>query len=305
MIKRTLFIGNPCFLSLKDNQLIVEFQEKDRENASIPVEDIGILMLDHYGIKLTSALITALQSNNTVIISCDKKHHPQGYMLPLQSHTNFTEKLWYQIEAGEVLKKNLWKQTIAAKIYNQAMVLGMLGIENGNMIAWSRKVKSGDVDNLEARAATYYWENIFGTDKAFRRRRFGEPPNNLLNYGYAILRAVVARSLVGSGLLPALGIHHSNRYNSFCLADDVMEPYRPFVDQLVFELIDKYPDYEELTPELKKELLQIPVITVLINENKSPLMVAMQQTTASLAECFEGKIKKIKYPLIYSETSLK
>jgi len=299
MIKRTIFISNPTNIFKKNNQLILDFPDRDKDSVSIPIEDIGILILDNYNIKLTLALITALQSNNAVIINCDEKHLPQGVMLPFWTHSNFTERLWMQMEASEPLKKNLWQQTVAAKITNQAYLLNMLDVECGNMLSWSKKVKSGDPENLEARAASWYWEHLFGEDSGFRRKRFGEAPNNLLNYGYAILRAVVARSLVGSGLLPALGIHHSNRANAFCLADDVMEPYRPFVDQLVLEIMDAHEEFEDLTPSIKKELLQIPAITVTINHNKSPLMVALQQTTASLAACLNGEIKRIKYPGFY------
>lgn len=301
MIKRTLSFSHPAYLKKKDMQLVVEFPDKDKESHHIPIEDIGILILDHYQISLTSSLLSALQSNNSMVISCDEKHHPQGVMLPFWNHSNFTERLWLQIEASPVLRKNLWKQTVEAKIRNQAVLLELKGIEAGNLKNWSKKVKSGDAENLEARAAAYYWSNLFGESSGFRRHRFGEPPNNLLNYGYAILRAMTARSLCGSGLLPALGIHHSNRYNAFCLADDIMEPFRPFVDRLVFDLPDRYQEYGELTPSIKRELLQIPVITVYINGNKSPLMVALQQTTASLAECFEGKRKNIKYPELAKE----
>ena len=296
MIKRTLAFSNPVSLFKKDKQLVVEFYEADKENVSIAIEDVGILLLDNYAIKITSALITALQANNVVIISCNEKHLPEGVMLPFWTHSNFTERLWLQIEATEPLKKKLWQQTICAKIYNQARVLEFQNEEAGNMFNWSKKVKSGDTDNLEARAAAYYWGHLFGDESGFKRHRFGEAPNNLLNYGYAILRAVVARALVGSGLLPALGIHHSNRYNAFCLADDIMEPYRPYVDLAVLNIKIQFDDTTELSPELKRELLQIPAMTVYINQNMSPLMVAMQQTTASLAECFEGKAKKIKYP---------
>jgi len=301
MIKRTLAFSNPLVLFKKDNQLIVEFPENDKDTVSIPIEDIGILILDHYQIKLTSALLAALQSNNTVVISCDEKHHPQGVMLPFWSHTNFTDRLWSQIEAGEPLKKKLWQQTVSVKIYNQACVLKKQGEDCDNMFNWAKRVKSGDSENLEARAAAWYWEHLFGEESGFRRKRFGDTPNNLLNYGYAVLRAVVARSLVGSGLFPALGIHHRNRSNAFCLADDVMEPYRPFVDMVVLQMVADHPGDLELSPANKKELLQIPAISVFINDNFSPLMVGMQQTTASLAECLEGARKSIKYPRIQCE----
>jgi CRISPR-associated protein Cas1 len=169
------------------------------------------------------------------------------------------------------------------------------------MLKWANDVRSGDADNLEGRAAVYYWKNLFPNIEGFTRGREEMPPNNLLNYGYAILRAVVARALVASGLLPTLGIHHHNRYNAYCLADDIMEPYRPFVDKLVAKIVDvetdNYPSLQfELTKEIKMELLQIPVLDVVINGQRSPLMNAAGQTTASLAKCYLGEIRKIAYP---------
>lgn len=164
------------------------------------------------------------------------------------------------------------------------------------MRAWMNDVRSGDPENLEARTAAYYWKNLFPKYPDFVRDREGTPPNNLLNYGYAILRAVIARALVGSGLLPTLGIHHHNRYNAYCLADDIMEPYRPYVDELVLKMMEKYSDISELTKQLKIELLGIPMIDVVVSGKRSPLMIAAQQTTASLAKCFAGECRRISYP---------
>jgi CRISPR-associated protein Cas1 len=159
-------------------------------------------------------------------------------------------------------------------------------------------VKSGDPDNYEARAAAYYWENLFEQYDTFRRHRHGDAPNNLLNYGYAILRAIVARALVGSGLFTALGIHHKNKYNPYCLADDIMEPYRPYVDALVLELIKECPEIDELTTPVKAKLLGIATVDVQIDRQSSPLMVGVQRTTASLRKCFEGETRKIIYPVL-------
>ena len=164
------------------------------------------------------------------------------------------------------------------------------------MRVWANEVRSGDPDNLEARTAAHYWRNLFLDYPHFVRDREGTPPNNLLNYGYAILRAVIARALVGSGLLPTLGIHHHNRYNAYCLADDIMEPYRPYVDQLVIQILHKHKETSVLTKELKMELLGIPMLDVVMNGKRSPLMIAAQQTTASLAKCFSGEIRHISYP---------
>jgi CRISPR-associated protein Cas1 len=219
--------------------------------------------------------------------------------LPLVGNTTQTERMRFQIEASLPLKKQLWQQTISAKIQNQALVLRqMRGTEVRNMLKWASEVKSGDSENLEARAAVYYWQNAFPMIENFTRSREGVSPNNLLNYGYAILRAIVARALVSSGLLTTLGIHHRNKYNAYCLADDIMEPYRPYVDRLVMQLYDKYPNCEELTKELKAELLQIPVLDVVISGKKSPLMIAVSTTTSSLQKCYSGELRKIVYPII-------
>jgi CRISPR-associated protein Cas1 len=190
----------------------------------------------------------------------------------------------------------LWQQTIKTKIKNQATVLAKQGLEIQNMLHWVDEVKSGDTENHEGRASAWYWKNIFGREKEFIREPVGPAPNNLLNYAYAILRAIAARSLVGSGLLPTLGIFHRNQYNAYCLADDVMEPYRPFADQLVLQLIKEEGIIEELTTDVKKKLLTLPTLDVKIGNETSPLMIAMQRTTASLAKCFLGETRKIAYP---------
>jgi CRISPR-associated protein Cas1 len=239
----------------------------------------------------------ALLENNTAVITCDSRSMPQGLLLPLERNTTQSERFTAQIEASVPLKKQLWQQTIQAKIENQAYVLKTCRNEEvRNMLKWANDVKSGDSDNLEGRAAAYYWKTLFADIGGFTRGREGIPPNNLLNYGYAILRAVVARALVASGLLPTLGIHHHNRYNAYCLADDIMESYRPFVDKLVVKIIDEIPNFSELTKEIKAKLLQIPVLDVIIDGQRSPLMIAVGQTTASLAKCYLGEIRKIVCP---------
>lgn len=302
MIKRTLYFGNPAYLSLRNSQLVINLPEAngmdDRTgNNTIPIEDIGIILLDHKQITITQGLLEALLSNNAAVITCDSSRMPVGLLLPLSGNTTQSERFQAQIEASLPLRKQLWQQTIQAKIGNQAYVLNTCrNAVVKNMLAWVDEVKSGDSDNLEARAAAYYWSNMFPDVPGFRRGREGPPPNNLLNYGYAILRAVVARSLVASGLLPTLGIHHHNRYNAYCLADDIMEPYRPFVDKLVVELTDSGEDIQELTKSLKAKLLSIPVLDVIINDQRSPLMIAVGITTASLAKCYLGEARKIVYP---------
>lgn len=310
MIKKTLCFSNPVYLSLKNGQMVIRlpevehndtFNEQDKRRLEVtrPVEDIGIVVLDHRQITLTHGLMEALLANNCALITCDNHSLPVGLLLPLCGNTTQNERFRTQLDASLPLKKQLWQQTIRQKIRNQARVLQRCGYNDiGCMEAWADDVRSGDPDNLEARAAAYYWKHLFRKHPGFIRDREGFPPNNLLNYGYAILRAVVARSLVASGLLPTLGIHHHNRYNAYCLADDIMEPYRPYVDELVVEIISETNDYDELNKQLKGKLLTIPVIDVIISEQRSPLMIAAGITTASLYKCFAGEIRKISYPEI-------
>jgi len=277
-------------------QVLISYPvEENKVDSSIPIEDIGLIMLDNPQIYISNALLMALNKNNSAIISCDTSHLPYGLMLPMFSHHAFTEKLYAQLKASQPLIKNLWQQTIVSKIENQSAVLKKVGVDTKKMDFYVSDVKSGDPRNVEGRAAVYYWDNIF-SNAIFLRHQFGEPPNNLLNYGYAVLRAIVARSLIASGLFPSIGIHHRNKYNPYCLADDIMEPYRPYVDSLILDIIQDLQDMEELTPEIKKKLLQIPVIDVVIDGMSSPLMIGIQRTTASLVSCFEGEIRKILYP---------
>lgn len=311
MIKRTLYFSQPMYLSLRDNQLVMKLPEVEknpdrytppvREQAvrTFPVEDIGVVILDNKQVTITHALMDALLQNNCALITCDQRSMPSGLFLPLAKHTLQGERFAFQIEASLPLKKQLWQQTIRQKILNQAALLkAETAAETRCMEAWAKDVKSGDFDNMEARAAAYYWKNLFrpwGVE-GFVRGREEAPPNNLLNYGYAILRAVVARSLVGSGLLPTLGIHHHNRYNAYALADDIMEPYRPFVDKKVMEIIKGVADYSELTKDIKGALLTVPTMDVVINDQRSPLMIAASTTTASLAKCYSGESRKLLYP---------
>ena len=301
MIKRTLFFGNPAYLKCRNDQLEIETPlstsqiEKDRVRT-IPIEDIGIVVLDDPQITISHHLIHKLLENNVALVTSNDKHLPVGLMLNLEGNTLQQERFESQIEASLPLKKQLWAQTIEVKITNQAMVLKRLGIKHDNMLYWASSVKSGDSENHEARAAAYYWQNIFIELAEFTREREGNYPNNLLNYGYAILRAIVARSLVGSGLLPTFGIHHHNRYNAYCLADDIMEPYRPYVDLIVLQLMKEFPKIEELTRDMKAKLLAIATVDVSILGQTSPLIVAVQQTTSSLTKCFSGENRKIIYP---------
>jgi CRISPR-associated protein Cas1 len=300
MIKRTLCIENPCHLKCKNEQLVVSYEYikgyETLPERKVPIEDIGMLVLEHQQITISHYLMDKLIANNTSVVICNETKHPSGMMLSLNGNTIQSERFRAQIESSEPLKKQLWQQTVKAKISNQSAVLSKWNISHQTLINLSQSVKSGDADNNEAKAAAYYWSNLFPAAWIFFRKREGPPPNNLLNYGYAILRAIVARAIVGAGLLPTLGIHHRNRYNAYCLADDVMEPYRPFVDMIVRNIIHETSNVETLTKELKVKLLNIPTVDVLIEEQTSPLMIATQRTAASLAKCFTGEQRKILYP---------
>ena len=307
MIKRTLFFGSPAYLSTKNEQLVVNFPEEGKKEATIPIEDLGYVVLEDPQITITNGLIRKLVENKTAIITCDQQHLPCSLLQPLVGHTEQTERMRHQLNASQPLKKNLWQQTVEAKIDNQANHLLRREKNALKLKRWAKKVKSGDTGNHEAIAAAYYFQNIFsGLLPNFSRNQSrdvmgGNPPNNLLNYGYAILRAVTARALISSGMLPSVGIFHRNKYNAFCLADDIMEPYRPYVDAVVYEMVDAGGDISELNPNLKSQLLMIPALDVFLDGKWSPLMGAMSRTTNSLYECFYGSSRKIMYPEFQKE----
>jgi len=292
MLKRTLYFSNPARLSLKNLQLV--YSPKEGEGRTVPIEDLGFVVVEDQQISISLPLLNALIDNNVAVVFCNEKHMPVSMLLNLDGHTVQSELFAHQLAASEPLKKNLWKQTIEAKIKNQAALLNKLNMNTDGLHALARDVKSGDVSNREAQAARLYWGRLFG--QGFIRDRYGTHPNMLLNYGYTILRAAVARGLIGSGLLATLGIHHHNRYNSFCLADDIMEPYRPFVDEVVYHIYHVQPAMDELNTAAKLKLLEVLTADVMMNKLMRPLMVAISLTTASLARCFSLEIKKINFP---------
>ncbi len=309
MIKRTLHFGNPAYLSTKNSQLVLKLPEientdltkkmKEEFVRTFPIEDLGIIIIDHQQITITSGLIEKLMDNNVMIISCNQNHMPYGLMLPMDKNSVQSERWRTHLDASLPLKKQLWQQTIQQKIHNQAMVLkNRNGTIIKNMLKWESEVKSGDSDNMEARAAAYYWKNLFPESQNFVRNPDGAYPNMLLNYGYAILRAIVARALVSSGLMVQIGIHHHNKYNPYCLADDIMEPYRPLVDMMVLEIVDNQEATDTITTLHKQKLLSLPTIDVVIAGKKKPLEIAVSTTTASLFKCFSGEARKILYPEI-------
>lgn len=294
MLKRSLYFSNAAILRCKNKQLEVYYPKVKEKIGSVPIEDIGIVVVDHKQVMLSQPLMEALIDNNAAVLYCNSKHMPFGMVLPFMGNSVWTERFYVQMGASVPLKKNLWKQIVSVKISNQASLLKRRGKDNSKILPLLAKIQSGDTTNVEGKAASYYWREMFFD--GFIRAREGMAPNNLLNFGYAILRAIVARSLVSSGLHPMMGINHKNKYNHFCLADDVMEPYRPFVDDMVLDLYDSCEDVNELTKDIKAELMGIATRDVLIQGRKSPLMVAVSRTTASLYACYEGKNKKVLCP---------
>ena len=294
MVKRTLSFSNPCILSLKNCQMVIKMKDDPDFIRTIPVEDIGFVLLENQQISITLPLLNALADNNAAVIVCTDKMMPNAMLLNLDSNSVQGERYRDQINASEPLKKNLWKQTVEAKIRNQAALLDKLDKDGSQLKPYWQNVKSGDTDNREGIAAKIYWDALFGDD--FMRYRSGVSPNEMLNYGYTVLRAAVTRSLMGSGLFPAFGIYHRNRYNAFPLADDIMEPCRPYVDEIVF---DMYANGEqELNKDVKAELLKLLYVDTVFDKVTRPLDLGLSVTTSSLAKCFSGDQKKILYPLL-------
>jgi CRISP-associated protein Cas1 len=300
MLKQTIAIQQPCFLKCNNEQLIISYKHvKGQEHLADKtkaLEDIAVLVLDHQQISLTHYLMDKCMYYNIALVCTNTSHHPTGMLLNLDGHTVQSEKFKFQVNATEPLKKQLWQQIISSKIQNQAAVFQHFSIDNQNLLHYANKVKSGDTENCEGSAAAHYWQNLFPAAWNFYRRREGEPPNNLLNYGYAIIRAITARAIVAAGLMPTLGVFHRNRYNAYCLADDLMEPYRPYVDKTVRNIINETSNVKELTQEFKVSLLKVPQLDVSIDGETSPLLNAIQRSAFSLAKCFEGKTRKLSLP---------
>src|SRR6218665_41966 len=294
MIKRTLLVENKTVITTKNLQLVLR---SDVRESNVPIEDIGFLVIDNPEAYLSIPAMNLLIENNTAVIICSINHLPNGMFLNLNSHHIQQEIFKNQINASVPLKKQLWQQTIMEKITNQGILLEMITCDKNSFPFLASKVLSGDSSNMEGVAASQYWKSFF--EIKFKRERFGDYPNNFLNYGYAILRAATARALSGSGLLNTLGIHHKSKYNAFALADDIMEPFRPIVDEKVYEIMQRFEE-QELNTTIKAELLQILTRTVYFKEEKSPLMVALQKTASSLQQCYTGDRKKIKYPKLWS-----
>ncbi len=274
--------------------MVVNTKEMPDIKKTIPIEDIGFVVLEHQQTSITLPLLNALSDNNVAVIICDENRMPNAMLMNLDSNSTQCESFRTQIDASEPLKKGIWKQVIEAKIRNQAALLNKLGKDGDKLKPYYSNVKSGDSDNREGIAAKIYWNELFGD--GFVRHRDGAAPNNLLNYGYTLLRAAVARALMGSGLLPAFGIFHRNRYNAFPLADDIMEPYRPYVDEIVYHMYIN--GMTDLNKDAKSQLLHILFTDTIFSKVTRPLDIGLTMTTASLAKCFMGTGKKIIYPLL-------
>lgn len=296
MIKRTLFFSNAVCLTMKNKQLLI-FNKETHEETSVPIEDIGFIIIENNQVYISIPVINELTSNNAAVVFCNDKHMPFSMNLPLDCNSIQNQLFATQISVPLPIKKKCWKQIIEQKIKNQALVLEKHNIDSSKLKHLANEVKSDDSTNREAIAAKLYWDLLF--DVEWVRTRFGEYPNNLLNYGYAILRAAMARALIGSGLLPTFGIHHHNKYNAYALADDMMEPYRPYIDDEIIEYTKENEDISEITIGFKKKILNILTRDVQIGKVTRPLMIALTITSSSLAKLFSGDIEKLTLPGFY------
>lgn len=293
MIKRIVEISTPAYCSCKDSQMVIE--RAGSETASIPIEDVGILILDHPQITCTQALMSSCAGNNTAVLVCDKRHLPGGLLLPFDGNSLHSKTISLQIRISAPARKRLWQEIIRAKILAQAKTLRQATGDSGPLARIAERVRSGDPDNKEAHASRIYWQRLFG--KSFRRDPDGSGINTLLNYGYAVARASVARAIVATGLHPSLGLHHCNQYNTFCLADDLLEPIRPAIDMKVYGLASRAPLFEpELTQENKKALLDILCEGSSINGRKLPLMTALHHYAASVRKVICAEAKEAEIP---------
>ncbi len=284
----------PASLSLRDKQLVIKVDGGDQD-ITRPIEDLGCIVIENQQVRISIPLLNELADNNVAVILCDRKAMPKTMLMNLEGNSTLQESYKYQFEVSEPCKKQIWKQLVECKISNQARLLNKLNKDGDVLKPYYMNVKSGDTDNREGLSSRIYWSKLF--DGSFRRDREGEPPNNLFNYGYSILRAATARALIGSGLYPAFGIFHRNRYNAFPLADDIMEPYRPFVDEIVYNLFNER-GQTELTRDVKGELLRVLFADVGMGKIMRPLEIALTMTTASLLKVYKGEAKQLNMPQV-------
>ena len=292
MLKQTLVFTNPFHLSLKNSQMVISQQEMPSETRTVPIEDVGMVIIENQMISISMPLLNELVDAGVAVILCDRKGMPHAMFQNMDGNNLQGEFLRNQIEVGEVLRKQLWKQIVESKIKNQSALLEKLHGTGALLKPFYMNVKSGDSDNREGIAARIYWGAMYGDD--FLRDRAGDGLNALLNYGYTVLRAATARALVSAGLTPSLGIFHHNRSNAFPLADDLMEPYRPFVDEIVYHLCEE--GKLEINKETKSMLLGILTCDTFFPKVTRPLQIGLSITMASLAKCYSGKQKNLLLP---------
>jgi CRISPR-associated protein Cas1 len=297
MVKRTIEISSEAaHLAVKLDQLLIRRIGESREPiATIPCEDVGLVVVDHPGVSYSHAALARLVECGAAVLLCGRDHLPTGMLLPLSEHSQIVWRMDEQIAAGKPLRKRLWQQIVVAKVRAQAANLAEGSPEQRKLLALAGEVRSGDPTNVEAQGAKVYWSAWLGAGRPFRRDPDAEDLNALLNYGYAVIRAGVARSLVSAGLHPALGIHHANRANPFCLADDLMEPLRPLVDACVRNLAEW--NLTRVDARTKPALLRLLAADVRCGESTGPLMVALHRMAASLANCFGGLQSELTIPL--------
>ena len=294
MIKRIIDISEAAYVRLKHQQLVIEKQSEIV--GQLPIEDLGVLILQHPAIVLIQQLIVACQKNKVVIVFCDEKHLPYSLILPIgEGHTLHNKILKQQMAISEPTRKRLWQKIVQHKIKEQEQTLVLLNKKSTRLKFLSTQVKTGDSGNCEAIAAQAYWKLLFG--KAFKRDADLDGVNSLLNYGYAIIRAAVARSVCGAGLHPTIGLFHTNQYNSLCLADDLMEPFRPWVDYVVYQMASTNSEVT-INQQSKQTLLGLMSEAVLYKKKTMPFMVALNYLMADLKRCYSDGIKTLPYPLL-------
>lgn len=299
MIKRTVEISQqPAHLAVRYDQLLIQPHDLPQEShGSIPCEDIGMVLVDNPRCTYSHSALTTLADSGAVLVVCDRSHLPTAVLLPLSDHSEIIWRITDQLSISKPLRKQLWQQIVQAKIRAQSENITYDHAAAGRLRAMSNEVRSGDPTNVEAQAARRYW-SAWSPDPDFRRKPDGNDPlNAMLNYGYAVLRAAVARAIVAAGLLPVLGLHHSNRSNNFALADDLLEPLRPMVDRRVRNLYVEH-DRLELNQPTKAGLLQLLADPVQVNGESGPLMVNIHRMVSSLVKCYQSTSRELDIPTL-------
>lgn len=291
MITRTIDISDgPNYLSIENAQLVIS---RDRQEIGrIPCEDIGVLLVDHVATTYTHSVFTRLMHFGAVVVVCGSNHLPTGVLLPIDNNDLTARRMRLAAAAPLPLRKRLWKQIVQAKVRAQAANLPTDHPVHLRLLRMADEVKSGDTSNIEGQAARFYWPTMFG--QHFRRDPDGLYPNDLLNYGYMVTRAAVARAIVAAGLHPVFSLQHSHRNNAFALADDLVEPLRPRIDRAVLELVRR--ETTVINREAKQQLLGLLAEEVRLGDTSGPLMVQLHRLATSLLQCYEGKLKRLKIP---------